>query len=1266
MSKLGLVVFFIYFIFLQGISFSQNAKLGLPLGHTNIVNSVNYSPDGKSIVTASRDNTAKIWDIESGNLLHNLEDHTSFVVYANWSPDGSKIASASWDNTAKIWDANTGSVIHSLIGHTDFLGKVIWSPKGDKILTISFDKTAKIWDISSGKLILTLSGHEGNVSSAVWTSSGEKVITASWDKKIIIWNALTGEKMKETEAHNDIIFHIEYSPDNQKILSCSNDNTTKIWSASDLSLIFTLSEHTDRVIHAAWSNDSKKIISASKDNTAKLWCAETGVLLHSFSGHTDRIIYVAWSTDNNKILTCSWDETARIWDVDSKKLIAVLKKHNSAISHADWSPDNQNIALSSWDGTISIWNSSTGKLNKCLEGFSYAVSDMSWSPDQSMLLVNFRNNLAKICDAETGRVIHCLDGHEGNISSAQWSGDGTKVITSSWDGSAIIWDAHTGKIIYHLKNHSRSLTHSEYSPDYTQIITASRDSSAIIWDAATGKELLRLKGHKGGLSKASWSPCGNLTYTSSDQDSSVIIWDAKSGKQIFRTPGNTYDVFSAIWSPEGERILTASEKNSVKIWSSLDGRLLLNIKDLSDAVWSADWSNDGKRIALGLRDGSVQIIDALSGRVLCKPKGHSRSIYSISFSDDQSKILSSSWDKTAKVWNASDGKLIHDLTEHIDWVYNGKWFDKDEKIITGSKDGSIIIWNAITGKLIVRQFFLKNMQTVVLAQSGVFDASQKAMEQMYWVQGLKSIDLNQLKERYWEPGLWRKIILGDEVREAANIDEGLDLYPVVSNVQIEGDNISFKLTDQGGGIGKYIVYINGKEAFVGNDPASGKSFSGKEQNVNHNFKNHKYLLAGDENDISVVAYNSENYLSSRGAVMMYSNRHLEVIDPSIFIICVGVSDYTGNQIDLRYAAKDAEDICFSLKVGAKKLFGEDRTHTFLLTTNEEKNMYPTKANIKRVFQEIGKKSVSADVIVLYLAGHGINLGGQGGDFYFLTQEAYSANPDTYNDAEIRGKTTLSTNEFVDLFKLVPATKQVMMIDACASGQIVDDLLATRDISSSTIRAIDRMRDRTGMYILTGSAADAVSYEASKFGQGLLTYTLIEGIRGAALREGQFVDIDMLFQWSRNRVPVLAKGLGGIQIPQLFSPYGGSGFDIGFLEESDKAIIPLAKEKPVFVMSTFMDGSTFDDILGLEKLIDEELRGISSRGVDSDLLFFETKNYPEAYRLRGLYSIEDNVIKLNLNIFYDKEKISSFSIEGQKDQLKNFSETIINKIYEVLD
>ena len=136
------------------------------------------------------------------------------------------------------------------------------------------------------------------------------------------------------------------------------------------------------------------------------------------------------------------------------------------------------------------------------------------------------------------------------------------------------------------------------------------------------------------------------------------------------------------------------------------------------------------------------------------------------------------------------------------------------------------------------------------------------------------------------------------------------------------------------------------------------------------------------------------------------------------------------------------------------------------------------------------------------------------------------------------------------------------------GKAVDNLIAMRDIDPSQIKAIDRMKDRTGMYIISGCAADAVSYEASQYGQGLLTYALLQGMKGAALKEGSICGCINILESCSRKCPQLAKGIGGIQTPQLLQPKSGS-FDIGILNDLDRKAIPLANPKTVYVRSSFL-------------------------------------------------------------------------------------------------
>src|SRR5258705_6869507 len=103
-----------YFSSSFNICFAQQPKLILPIGHRNIVFSARFSPDGKKIVPASGDRTAKIWDAACGSLIADLKGHTNEVISAQFSRDGKKIVTTSGDGIAKIWDVSYGNLIADL------------------------------------------------------------------------------------------------------------------------------------------------------------------------------------------------------------------------------------------------------------------------------------------------------------------------------------------------------------------------------------------------------------------------------------------------------------------------------------------------------------------------------------------------------------------------------------------------------------------------------------------------------------------------------------------------------------------------------------------------------------------------------------------------------------------------------------------------------------------------------------------------------------------------------------------------------------------------------------------------------------------------------------------------------------------------------------------------------------------------------------------------------------------------------------------------
>jgi len=181
-------------------------------GHTSGVLAIGVSPDSRHIVTgasingrktdreaASKLQTVILWDTQTGKKLKTLQGHDDSVYDVSYSPDGKKIVTASWDGSAKIWDAADGKVLKTLRGHSQSIQTIAFSPHGRRLATGSWDRTAKIWDVITGRELQTIEDHTAQVTDVVFSPDGRKLASASRDNTIIIWNTYNQSAASEAK-----------------------------------------------------------------------------------------------------------------------------------------------------------------------------------------------------------------------------------------------------------------------------------------------------------------------------------------------------------------------------------------------------------------------------------------------------------------------------------------------------------------------------------------------------------------------------------------------------------------------------------------------------------------------------------------------------------------------------------------------------------------------------------------------------------------------------------------------------------------------------------------------------------------------------------------------------------------------------------------------------------------------------------------------------------------------------------------------------------
>ncbi|MFM6104912.1 MAG: protein kinase domain-containing protein [Sphaerospermopsis kisseleviana] len=197
-------------------------------GHSNLVTSVAYSPDGKTLASGG-DKTIKLWAVKTGNLLQTFTGHSYWFGSVAYSPDGQTLASASNDNTIKLWDVKTGNLLHTFVGHSNSVWSVAYSPDGQTLASGSRDNTIKLWEVKTGNLLQIFTGHFHWVTSVAYSPDGKTLASASNDTTIKLWEVKTGNLLQIFTGHSHWVTSVAYSPDGQTLASGSGDKTIKIW-----------------------------------------------------------------------------------------------------------------------------------------------------------------------------------------------------------------------------------------------------------------------------------------------------------------------------------------------------------------------------------------------------------------------------------------------------------------------------------------------------------------------------------------------------------------------------------------------------------------------------------------------------------------------------------------------------------------------------------------------------------------------------------------------------------------------------------------------------------------------------------------------------------------------------------------------------------------------------------------------------------------------------------------------------------------------------
>lgn len=295
----------------------------------------------------------------SAEVYRTLTGHHQYVFYTDFSPNGEVLASGSADQTVRLWNIEAGKQIFEMENKYDEIWGIPleFSPNG-RYLVIGAYEVVKVLDLQDGnRVIATNFAHKRGVQSLSISPDDHYLVTAGVDGELIVWTLPDLHPVANVKAHNSEIWNVDVSPDGKEVLSGGEDSTAKVWSLPNLKLLKTIRYHKSPIEYVRYSRDGKRFLLASADSTTSVWNRWGSEIepLSVLTGHVGGVLVATFTADGLFVLSGGEDDLILVHNISQKKPQLILKEHFGDIMTLSVSSDGRYFASGSRDRTIKIW-----------------------------------------------------------------------------------------------------------------------------------------------------------------------------------------------------------------------------------------------------------------------------------------------------------------------------------------------------------------------------------------------------------------------------------------------------------------------------------------------------------------------------------------------------------------------------------------------------------------------------------------------------------------------------------------------------------------------------------------------------------------------------------------------------------------------------------------------------------------------------------------------------------------------------------------------
>jgi WD40 repeat protein len=624
-----------------------------------------FSPDGSRILSSnwgpqSGDTTVRLWDGSNGDPVAVLSDPRFPGVrfsFVSFSPDGREILMI-WQNTLKIWDSFTGELVGTLDRHTGEVIAAVYAPDGTSILSGDEKGTLIFWD-SRARVPLHVIDGLAPVQSCTFSSDGTRAVSGHDNGDLKQWDCATGKLLVEFAGHKETslldlkhtITICRFSPDDQLVLSASYDQTFRLWDAtSGVQRAVCRIGSYQRIKDVWFSPDGSRVFSAATD-ALRLWDVNSGKEISKLLDGEPTSW--AFSPDGKQIVAGSTTGALSMWDAESGANLKTFLGHTFWVNECSYSPDGQWI-LSGGDTTIRIWDASLENSDQSDEPVTGSARELRFSPNTNLI------GYSKASD------LYLHDGRDGTLKKSwdcdvafndfAFAPDGKQIVVAHKDLQ--LWDiALAGRVTYSeqleklplLEEERRITNRCVYSADGKYVVTIGSNGLQL-WRAVDLRRVDAKSVSRLPITDCAFTPDGSRLITASNTESGkpfsrLDLWQVEPLTHLAALSEKLTDVRAIAFSPDGATLVSVGgkhlqyviwngERNELRwdaqgelvLWDLTAQREKANFSDIGGSLSDCAFSADGTYLVVSGFGGLLQLRDAVTGKLLSSLDGHSERV----------------------------------------------------------------------------------------------------------------------------------------------------------------------------------------------------------------------------------------------------------------------------------------------------------------------------------------------------------------------------------------------------------------------------------------------------------------------------------------------------------------------------------------------------------------------------------------------------------------------------------------------------------------